>query len=80
MSDENKVVYEVRLSKSVKRVGFAVAFGLCLNATVYVFDFVEPAYAMSNNELFSQIVGFLDGAYHQDLEIMISRLNTKSCG
>ena len=40
MSDENKVVYEVRLSKSVKRVGFAVAFGLCLNAVVYVFDFV----------------------------------------
>ena len=47
--DENKVVYEVRLSKSVKRVGLAVAFGLCLNTAVYVFDFVQPAHVVSNN-------------------------------
>ena len=53
---ENKVVYEVRLSKSVKRVGLAVAFGLCLNAAVYVFDFVQPAHATSNNVVVLKIL------------------------
>ena len=52
---ENKVVYEVKLSKSVKRVGLAVAFGLCLNAAVYVFDFVQPAHAVSNNVLLQHL-------------------------
>tara|TARA_B100000963_G_C22264310_1_gene509919 strand:- start:160 stop:396 length:237 start_codon:yes stop_codon:yes gene_type:complete len=55
--DENKVVYEVRLSKSAKRIGLAVAFGLCLNATVYVFDYVQPAHAVSNNVVINKIIG-----------------------
>ena len=56
MCDENKVVYEVRLSKSVKRVGLAVTLGLCVNAAVYVFDFVQPAHATSNNVVVLKIL------------------------
>ena len=73
MSDENKVVYEVRLSKSVKRVGFAVAFGLCLNAVVYVFDFVQPAHALSNVVVRNHIMYHID-ARIDDLESLIKRL------
>ena len=72
MSDENKVVYEVRLSKSVKCVGFAVAFGLCLNAVVYVFDFVQPAHALSNVVIFHRIINQID-ARADDLESLINR-------
>ena len=68
---ENKVVYEVRLSKSVKRVGLAVAFGLCLNTTVYVFDFVQSAHAVPNNLVVNKIIGRIN-----DLEDLIRR----TCG
>ena len=47
--DENKVGCEVRLSKPVKHIGLAFAFGLRLNAAVYVSDFVQPARAVSDN-------------------------------
>ena len=69
---ENKVVYEVRLSKSVKRVGLAVAFGLCLNAVVYVFDFVQPAHALSNVVIQQRIIGTINDRF-DDLESLINR-------
>lgn len=42
---ENKVVYEVRLSKPVLRVTMVLAVGLFSNAAVFSFDFTKPAQA-----------------------------------
>ena len=42
---ENKVVYEVKLSKPVMRLATVLAVGLFANAAVFTFDFVKPAHA-----------------------------------
>jgi hypothetical protein len=42
---ENKVVYEVRLSKPVKRIAMVLALGIFANAAAYTFDYIKPAYA-----------------------------------
>ena len=74
MSDE-KVVYEVRLSKPVRCLGMALTIGLCLNAGGMFFHYVSPAHAMSIDTALDQIIDRID-ELEEDLENVIGR----SCG
>jgi len=80
---ENKVVYEVKLSKPVMRLATVLAVGLFANAAVFTFDFVKPAHANSyeissslNNLRSNQsfLVQMIDGLREGQNEIL-TRVN-----